>query len=81
MKGHWLACACEILGLSSIDDTFNLPVHIMKGTPREKLALVHEIAKMVVDKLTLVESEDGSMKMGLKSQAIMSLWLTTDRNP
>lgn len=60
VKGHWLACACEILGLSSIDDTFNLPVHILKGTPREKLALVHEIAKMVVDKLTLIESEDGS---------------------
>ena len=65
VKGHWLACACEILELSSIDDSFRLPAHILKGTPREKLQYVQGIAEQVVDKLTLVDSaflEDSSTK-------------------
>ena len=63
VKGHWVACACEILGLSSIDTTFSLPAHILKGTPDEQLQYVQGIATKVADRLTLVDSaflEDGS---------------------
>lgn len=59
MKGHWLACACEI---PSVNGALCLPDHILKGTYREQLEYVNGIARKVVDKLTLVDSaflEDG----------------------
>ena len=56
VKGHWLAGACEILGLSSIDDSFTLPPHIRKGTASEQLRYVQGIARQVVDRSTLVDS-------------------------
>lgn len=50
--------------MSSIDASFRLPAHILKGTPREKLEFVQGIARKVVDLLTLVDSafleDDGS---------------------
>lgn len=55
-KGHWLGCACEILGIASLEDTLHLPLHIVKGTPSEKLAYVRGIAEKVVDRVTLVDS-------------------------
>lgn len=55
-KGHWLACACEILKIDTLDDPVALPPHIVKGRPRQKLAYIHNIARKVVDRLTIVES-------------------------
>lgn len=52
VKGHWVGCACDILGIASLDGAIPLP----HGTPSEKLAFVRGIAQKVADKLTLVES-------------------------
>jgi len=56
VKGHWLACAHEILGITNLDAPFTLPSHVLKGTPREQLTCVQGIAQKVVDRLTLVNS-------------------------
>ena len=55
-KGHWLGCACDILGISSLDDTISVPPYIVQGTARQKLAYIRGIAQMVVDRVTLVDS-------------------------
>lgn len=55
-KGHWLGCACEILKITSLDDPVVLPPQVEKGSPREKLAYVQNLARKVVDRLSLVES-------------------------
>lgn len=56
VRGHWLACACEILGIASLDAPFSLPPQVVKGSAREQLAYVRSIAQTVVDRLTVVES-------------------------
>ena len=53
LHGHWLACACEILGISSLDDAVTLPAGIKKASSSEKLRFVEGIARKVVDRLTL----------------------------
>ena len=53
---YWLACACDILGISELDDSVPLPSDIQTCTPSQKLAYVRGIAQKVVDRLTLVES-------------------------
>ena len=55
-KGHWLACACDILGIASMEEAIHLPSHIMKARDSEKLAYIRGIARQVVDRATLVES-------------------------
>lgn len=52
MKGHWLGCACEILGIAGLDRPFVLPSSILKGTPAEQLTYVRGLAQKVVDKMT-----------------------------
>ena len=56
VKGHWLACACDILGISSLEEKFVLPSHVAKGSPGHKLAFVQGIAKKIVDQMCLVDS-------------------------
>lgn len=56
IKGHWLGCACEILGIASLDDPFTLPPHIRKGKPKEQVLYVQGIARKIVERLTLVDS-------------------------
>lgn len=51
-KGHWLAYACKILNITSLDGKIELP----KGTPSEKLSFVHRISQKIVDSMTLVDS-------------------------
>lgn len=53
MKGHWLACACEVLGIASMEETISLP---SLATDAEKLAFISNLARQVVDKATLVDS-------------------------
>ena len=56
IKGHWLACACDILNITSLDSTIPLPGDFSKSTPAEKFIFIKDIAQKVVDRLTLVES-------------------------
>ena len=40
VKGHYVACACDILGISSVDEPPVLPPGIHKATDAQKLALI-----------------------------------------
>ena len=55
-KGHWLGCACEILGISGLDDTLHLPPSMVTGTASEKYSYIQGLAQKVVDKATIVDS-------------------------
>jgi len=54
MKGHFLACACDLLGVCSVDDPLVLPPNIEKSDT-EKLAYILSIAEKVVEKCSLIE--------------------------
>ena len=56
VKGHWIACACEILGITDADGTINYPRGLLKEGLEKKREFVEGIARQVVDRLTLVES-------------------------
>lgn len=53
VKGHWLACACNILCVESLDGYLKIPVLKSKA---EKKAFIESIAKDVVDRMTVVDS-------------------------
>ena len=55
MKGHFLACACDILGVTSLAEPLDLPARIKKGSDLEKLAYITKIARQVVERCTLVD--------------------------
>ena len=67
VHGHWLACACEILGLSSLDGAVTLPAGLKKATSREQLQFVEGIACKVVNRLTLVESAFHADSLNLRN--------------
>lgn len=56
VKGHWIACACEILGITDVDSTISFPRELLKPDLDKQKKFVEGIARQVVDKLTLVES-------------------------
>ena len=56
VKGHYLACACEISGVSQIDEQLVLPNGILKASDPEKLAFISKIASMVVECCSLESS-------------------------
>lgn len=56
MKGHWVACACNILNISDVDGQIVLPSQLLKEDLHKKKQFVEDIARKVVDKLTLVDS-------------------------
>lgn len=56
IKGHWLASACDILGVSSLDGAISIPVGLYKAAPSERRASVEKIARKVVDRMGLVDS-------------------------
>ena len=56
VKGHWIACACDVLGIASMDAEFTLPVGLDKARPKDQLCYIQGIAQKVVDRLTLVDS-------------------------
>ena len=65
MKGHWLACACDVLQISSLDGNIKVPPDLKKASTAEQLLFVEGIAKKVVERMTLVDSaflsgEDGN---------------------
>ena len=55
VKGHFLACACDIFGVTSLDEPLVLPPGIQKASNAEKLAFINRIAKMVVERCSLIE--------------------------
>ena len=55
-KGHFLACACDILGVASLDQPIDLPAGILNGSRAEQLAYISNIAEQVVDRCSLVDA-------------------------
>ena len=56
IKGHWIACACEILGITDVEGPIRFPQRLFTADLQKKRAFVEGIAKKVVDRLTLVDS-------------------------
>ena len=55
-KGHFLACACDIFGVASLDQPIDLPAGILNGSRAEQLAYISNIAEQVVDRCSLVDA-------------------------
>ena len=55
VKGHFVACACDVLGISSPDEPPVLPPGIHTASEREQLALINRVARLVVDRCTLID--------------------------
>ena len=56
VKGHWVACACDILGISTAEGIVVIPEELKKAKPIDQCKFVSEIASKVVERLTLVSS-------------------------
>jgi hypothetical protein len=54
VKGHLLAAACEILGITKLDSYVPLPPSVKHGQPCDKYAYVQSIASQVVERCTLI---------------------------
>lgn len=68
VNGHLLGCACNVLGISSLDSHVDVPSSIRSSSRDVKLEYISSIAREVVQKCTLVrgtyfdcveESNDG----------------------
>lgn len=55
-KGHWLACACSILGIESMNEELHIPDNVLHATDSHKLFFIRSIAREVVNRATLVKS-------------------------
>lgn len=55
MKGHYLACACDLFGVGSLDEPLPLPPGIHKASDSEKLDFINEMARKVVNRCSLIE--------------------------
>lgn len=55
MKGHILACACDIMKISSLNDQPSIPADLKTGGKPEQVAFISDIAQAVVNQCTLVE--------------------------
>lgn len=56
VKGHWVACACELLEISSAEGPIVVPEGLKKANPIEQCKFVSDIARKVVERLTLIGS-------------------------
>ncbi len=56
VKGHFLAVACQLLGITKPDSTIKLPLGINRSSRDHQYAFVKNIATQVVEKLTLVDA-------------------------
>lgn len=54
-KGHFLACACEVMKVTGLDDQPDIPAGLKKADKIEQLAYISNIARAVVEKCTLIE--------------------------
>ena len=55
-KGHILACACDILHVSGLDDHPIIPPGLKEAGKPEQLAFINDISQVVVDKCTLIDT-------------------------
>ena len=55
MKGHFLVCACGILGVTSLDGPLTLPPGLHKASAVEQLTFINDISKIVVERCSLVQ--------------------------
>ena len=55
ITGHFLACACQLLGITKLDSHVQLPPGIYKSSPDQQQAYVRQLATQVVEQCTLVE--------------------------
>ena len=56
VKGHWLACACDVLEIPDLDAHITLPPDLKKASPVEQLHFIETISEQVVERLTLVSA-------------------------
>ena len=61
VKGHFLACACTLFGVNSTSEPLVLPPGIHDASATEKKAFISRMARMVVERCTLIE---GSLTNG-----------------
>ena len=55
VKGHFLSCACDLFGVTSLDEPLVLPPGIHTAPASEKSAFISKIARMVVECCSLIE--------------------------
>lgn len=55
VKGHFLACACDLFGASSLDQQLILPPGIYTARKPEQLAFITKMARMVVDRCSIID--------------------------
>ena len=55
VKGHILACALKLLGVSKLDSKLQLPPGIYKASQDDQMAFLRRLAAQVVEQCTLIE--------------------------
>ena len=55
VKGHMLAAACQVLGVTKLDSKINLPPCLGKSSVAQQYAYLQTVAAQVVDQCTLIE--------------------------
>ena len=55
-KGHFLAAACRILGINSLNDKVQLPDGILKADTNQQLRYIHHVATKVVQQCTVIDT-------------------------
>ena len=54
-KGHILACACNLLGCGSVDDSLQLPSGILRASRKHKWEYIRQLSSKIVDVCTIVD--------------------------
>jgi len=55
VKGHLLACACRILGITRLNSKLQLPPGIYHQNAQQQLSYVRHLATQVVEECTLID--------------------------
>ena len=71
VKGHWLAHACNILGISSLTDHVELPKGLLKASKDEKKLFVEKIATKVVEQVTLIDCAFSTQQLSVDTDDSM----------
>ena len=77
MKGHFLACACGILGVTSLDGQLTLPPGLHKASAVEQLTFINDISKIVVERCSLIQ---GSLTNETVSVTVLCVMYLYDPN-
>ena len=56
VKGHWLACTCDVLEIPNLSANVAIPPELKKATAAEQLGFIMRISEQIVERLTLVDS-------------------------